>query len=430
MSKFFGQIKNFVERQTENFKVLLISSVLNAANRELVTGRGQGGAQESAGASYLQLYLRNLGADAQQIGFLNTLAQLARLAVGLPLGWISDRISLKKVVVFGYLLCCVGPLLFAFATTWPQAIPAMMINQVSGTIVGMFVAQFFVTSTRETSDRATAMSMRSTLISVVGLAIPTIAAIVVLNFGGISVEGIRPLFIIEVGVGFLIVIFAQLKLKEVGFLQKKNATKRSVFQDYKEIASLPEVQKWTFFKGLRGFFTTSLTPFFSIYYVEVKGANVVTIAAIATVATFVAMLTLVPLGRIADKRGRKWVIYLTRPFHYVGLLLLILAPPNVPEYLIAAAVLGALQTVSNLMEITMEWELVPDDQRGRLAGFLSFFMGLIGIPGPIMMGFLWERVNPSYLLLLPILTDIPFLVFLTTLPDTLHKVYPRKNPSS
>jgi MFS family permease len=88
------------------------------------------------------------------------------------------------------------------------------------------------------------------------------------------------------------------------------------------------------------------------------------------------------------------------------------------------------------MEITMEHELVPGEQRGRWGGFLSFFMGVSGIPGPIVAGYLWGIVNPVYLLFLPILADLPFLAVLPTIPDTLHIDYEepstdagRKSPS-
>jgi hypothetical protein len=75
------------------------------------------------------------------------------------------------------------------------------------------------------------------------------------------------------------------------------------------------------------------------------------------------------------------------------------------------------------MEITMEHELVAEEQRGRWGGFLSFFMGFVGIPGPILAGYLWNVIDPSLLLLTPIIADLPFLAILPTIPDTLHMAY-------
>ena len=309
-----------------------------------------------------------------------------------------------------------------------------MISAIAQTLTGMFINIFFVTSMRHASDRATAMSMKSILTSLVGLVIPTISAIIVLQSGGISVEGIRPLFIIQILCSIIVLSYTALTLKEVGFLQPKEnpriplRTKRNMFQDYKEIARIPAVQKWTITKGLRTFFGQSLLPFYTLFYVEIKGADPLIIGAMGTLGTLGALLFLAPFGRLADKHGRKKIIYLTRPFNYLALFIIVLAPT--PEWLIVAAFVRSLNTVSSLMEITMEHELVSEEQRGRWGGFLSFFMGFVGIPGPILAGYLWNIINPSLLLLIPILADLPFLAILPTIPDTLHMVYDRNDPSN
>jgi MFS family permease len=307
----------------------------------------------------------------------------------------------------------------------------MMISAIAQTLTGMFINIFFVTSMKDASDRATAMSMKSILTSLVGLVIPTISAIIVLQSGGISVEGIRPLFFIQMVCSIIVLSYTAFTLKEVRFLQQKEKTiraKNSIFQDYKEIARIPAVQKWTITKGLRTFFGQSLLPFYSLFYVEFKGADPIVIGAMGTIGTVGALIFLAPFGRLADKHGRKKIIYLTRPFNYLALLIVVLAPA--PEWLIVAAFVRSLNTVSSLMEITMEHELVPEEQRGRWGGFLSFFMGFVGIPGPILAGYLWNVIDPSLLLLTPIIADLPFLAILPTIPDTLHMVYERDGTSN
>jgi MFS family permease len=162
-------------------------------------------------------------------------------------------------------------------------------------------------------------------------------------------------------------------------------------------------------------------PFYTLFYVEAKGADPLIIGAMGTLGTLGALLFLAPFGRLADKYGRKKIIYLTRPFNYLSIFIIVLAPT--PEWLIVAAFVRALNTVSSLMEITMEHELVAEEQRGRWGGFLSFFMGFVGIPGPILAGYLWNVIDPSLLLLTPIVADLPFLAILPTIPDTLHMDY-------
>ncbi|MCJ7646576.1 MFS transporter, partial [bacterium] len=258
----FGRIKNFIARQTDNFKVLLVAQISTTSIRSLTAGQAaKAGGGAAGGASYVQLYIKALGADSQQIGYLNSLGRVANAIVALPLGWISDRFSLRKVVLVGYLLSIITPITFAFAMSWAQVAPAMMIDAIATTLLGIFTTIFFITSIKETSDRATAMSMRTTITSIVGLVLPSLSAIVILNFGGIGVEGIRPLFFIEIFCSIFVFLYAVLKIKEVSFLQKKEkeqnlrpTQKKSFFQDYKEIASIPAVQKWTVTKCFRSFF--------------------------------------------------------------------------------------------------------------------------------------------------------------------------------
>lgn len=137
MSNFFGRIKNFFERQTENFRVLLATMVLNTSIKTMTTSRARG-------ASYLQLYLRSLGANTQQLGYLNSLTHIANTLFALPIGWFSDRFSLKKVALAGFILSVIAPTAFALSTTWAQAMPAMMINGI--TVAGMITNVFFITS--------------------------------------------------------------------------------------------------------------------------------------------------------------------------------------------------------------------------------------------------------------------------------------------
>jgi MFS family permease len=176
------------------------------------------------------------------------------------------------------------------------------------------------------------------------------------------------------------------------------------------------------------FFANGLMPFTPLFLVEIKHATPLILGIMGTVSTLTALVFTVPFGRLADKYGRKKIIYVTRPLSYASTLATILAPS--PEYLVVSSFLGAFAMIGMLMEITMEHELVPAEQRGRWGGFLFFLMGVTSIPGPLLLGFLWQIINPAYLLLLPIFADLPFLVVLPTIRDTLHLDYNNmKTPS-
>jgi len=136
-------------------------------------------------------------------------------------------------------------------------------------------------------------------------------------------------------------------------------------------------------------------------------------------ATVVARLVFaIPLGRLADRVGRKRVILLLTPLWYLSNLFLAFSVG--PATLILYAVLQAFYTISMTITSAMSMELVPLDQQGRWAGLLGLFTGLTTIPAPIIGGLVYRELGPVYLFLLPVLYDLLLRVPLfLTMPETL-----------
>jgi MFS family permease len=137
-------------------------------------------------------------------------------------------------------------------------------------------------------------------------------------------------------------------------------------------------------------------------------------------ATVVARLVFgIPLGRLADKIGRKRVIYLLTPLWYVSNLLL--AFSTGPITLILYAALQTFYTISSGVTSAMTMELVPVEQQGRWSGLLGLFAGLLTIPAPIIGGLIWRELGPVYVFLIPIALDLLLRVpLLSTVTETLR----------
>ena len=106
-------------------------------------------------------------------------------------------------------------------------------------------------------------------------------------------------------------------------------------------------------------------------------------------ATVVATVAFgIPLGRLADRIGRKRVAYLLTPLWYASNLLLVFYPG--PITLVLSAFFQAFYTISSGVTNAMTLELVPLEQQGRWSGLLGLFTGLITIPAPIIGGFIWR----------------------------------------
>jgi MFS family permease len=143
----------------------------------------------------------------------------------------------------------------------------------------------------------------------------------------------------------------------------------------------------------------------------------------ATATVVARLVSGIPLGRLADRIGRKRVIYLLTPLWYASNLLLVFSPSfasKAPVTLVLSAVLLAFYNLSSGATNAMTLEVVSLEQQGRWGGLLGFFAGLVTIPAPILGGLIWRELGPMYVFLIPIALDLLFRIpLLATVPETL-----------
>jgi MFS family permease len=141
-----------------------------------------------------------------------------------------------------------------------------------------------------------------------------------------------------------------------------------------------------------------------------------------TTATVVArLISGIPVGRLADKIGRKRVIYFLTPLWYASNLLLVFSPPSTLVLLVLSALLLAFYNLSSGVTNAMTLEVVSLKEQGRWGGLLGLFTGVVTIPAPILGGLIWRELGPKYVFLIPIALDLLLRVpLLATVPETLE----------
>ena len=131
----------------------------------------------------------------------------------------------------------------------------------------------------------------------------------------------------------------------------------------------------------------------------------------------------VPLGRLADRIGRKKVLYVTIPLFWLSNLLLVWAPS--PAWLLAAGVLQGFFFIGMPVSASIERELVPPEQMGRWVGMNRFVKMVLGGLLALTAGIIWDTIGPQYLFILPIVIDLVIrMPLLISLPETLHNHTP------
>jgi MFS family permease len=366
---------------------------------------------------YADIYVRELGADPVQLGIVNSLAGIGNTILAIPVGWMHDKYSLRKLFLFGRVLLVFSSLFYALAFDWIMIVPAIVLARVSM----RFHCGSICDISLKNEDRATGKALCEGVGSIPSLAAPTIAALLIAFFGGISSEGIRPLYWIQFITRCGLFVYIVVQLTEI-VRPKIKIVKSSFIDTFHEVFDRgTALKRWILFSTLGTFVMYMSTPFRYPFAHEIKGAEPFIIGCMATATIAVRVLFSTPIGRLADKLGRKKLFYILTPFVCVSHLLLVFAPSS--EFLIISAVLFGFRMITMIVvQGAMSAELVPIDCIGRWRGVLGLFGGLASIPAPIIGGIVWESLGPIYVFLIPVVIDLLIRIpLMFIIPETLQR---------
>jgi len=247
---------------------------------------------------------------------------------------------------------------------------------------------------------------------------PMLGALLVTTFGGVNVSGIRPLFFVglAVTIGTFLFILTQLSNRRWA---SPGETGPSFFKDLSQVFKQGHnLKRWLVIASIGTLEIGMVLPFIQVFANEVKGADQYILGAMVTGMALTPLVLGIPMGRLADKVGRKKVLYLTIPLVWASSLMLIWAP--CPGFLIAAGVLQGFIYICAVITGAMTFELVPADQMGRWMGIVRFFRMLLAAGAVYLAGVIWDNIGPQYLFLAVIGLDLFIMIpLLIGMPETL-----------
>jgi MFS family permease len=397
---------SFVGRQSRDWKVTVARTSLDRLVYQMLF-------------PYLSIYIIALGATATQLGAINSAGMLAAALLGPSTGWLIDRIGAKRVYLAGIGMLAFSYLAYSLAQSWPIALVAMMAYWIgfSTSILGCATVCGNCLASR---DRATGMMICETVAAgLLGMSGPLIGAWVVANYGGVGVSGIRPLFAIATvaTLGTFALVLTQLSDRRWANLR---ATPRGMFRDLHQVLKDGRhLKRWLVVSSIGHLPIAMVFPFSQVYAHEVKGADAYTLGAMITGSAMISIVFAIPLGRLADRLGRKTILYMAIPLFWISNLVLVWAPST--AFLIAAGVLQGFYFIAGPVAAAMERELVPADQMGRWLGITRFFRMLLAAFMALVAGVIWDRVGPQYVFLGFVAIDLFLrLPLLAGMPETLR----------
>ena len=267
-------------------------------------------------------------------------------------------------------------------------------------------------------DRATGMTICETVAAgLLGIVGPILGTLIVVSSGEVDADAIRPLFVVAfaITVGTFVFILTQLSGQRWG----ARGTGRAVFRDLGEVLSEGRyLKRWLAIAAIGQLPVGMVFAFSSVYAYEVKGADAVVLGGMAAAAAVGSIALAIPLGRIADRVGRKRVLYVTIPLFSLSCLVLVWAPG--PVALLLAGALQSFYYIGGPIAAAMERELVPAAHMGRWIGIARVVKMLVSATLVLVAGAIWDRVGPEYVFLAFVAIDLGIrLPLLVTMPETL-----------
>jgi len=227
-----------------------------------------------------------------------------------------------------------------------------------------------------------------------------------------------------VGYG-LIFLFVAAQVREPERMKSaEEAADSNVIHDFRRLFKhRTALRRWIAVASLSRVPMAMISLFLPVFAHEVKGADAYILAGMTMAGTVSYLLFGIPMGRLADRIGRKKVIYLSTPLWYASSLLLVLSP-NAATLIVAGA-FWSFYSITSIVTSSMTMELVPVGQMGRWSGLLGLFGGLVTVPAPLIGGLIWRGLGPAYVFLIPVALDLLVRIpLLTTIPETLHTEHP------
>jgi len=414
ISDFFHRSALFIGRQQRDWKLTVIRTSLDRLSYQIIF-------------PYLSIYIVSLGASGTDLGLVNSFGLIAAGLIAPLVGSFLDRTGPKKIYCAGIALTAFAYLVYGVANVWWMAFCGMIFFWVGfststhscATICGNCLAN---------SDRAKGMTICETVASgLLGMIGPMIATWLVASFGGVSTAGIRPLFFIGFAISIASFFLIFKKLSDAKSLCKKSASSHPVRDFLGIVRGNRELKKWLLISSVGQIPMGMVFPFTQVFAHEHKGAGEFVLGAMVTATALSSIIFSIPLGHLADRIGRKKILYFTIPMFWLSNLLLILSPR--PEFLIVVGIFQGFYYIGGPVGGAIERELVPPDKMGRWIGMNRLCkMTLSGLMA-LSAGLVWDKVGPQYIFIIFVAIDMLVrMPLLISIPETLNKKFTEKQP--
>jgi len=342
-----------------------------------------------------------LKANMTALGFLDGLGDALVSISKAVSGYFSDRMRRRKIFIWiGYLFGALSRIGYALSSVWTHLIPFRVLDR-SGKIRGAprdaYIADISVQKNRGKSFGY--IRAMDHLGAVCGI---------ILCIVFFKLLGYKMLFFLAAVPTFISVALIILFIKE---------KKPEKIKLYKGISIKDLDRNYKLFLLLSAIFSLGTFSYsFLLIYGHKHGFNTTFIPVLYLIFSAAAFLLSIPMGRLADRIGRRPVLFLSF-FLWASVLVFLISGESRLTVILSFILYGAHKGALEPVQTAFVCELAPEKFRASGLGGFQMMTGLCTLPASFIAGILWESIGmtaPFYFSLVLTATAGVLLLFVKT----------------
>lgn len=341
------------------------------------------------------LYVLEMGASLTTLGLLALILGLVRLALQAPVGYLTDRLGRKKLVVWGGLIASLAPLAYFLAPRWEYLIPGVVLEAFMNVVLPARQAMF--ADAVDPERRATAFAAIHTLFAVFSSFMPVISGYLLEASG--FVPGMRTAFLVTGAVMLLAGVARAIYLKEDVDVDRESHGAISLSEVLREtfepVFALRSLRVALFGAFLYSLAVGFLTKFSVVYAVDIIGLSKTQWGLVVGGVGAVGILTRLPTGWMIDRLGRRLCILLS----YAARPLFILAftvSRGFPQVLLVQILENSFGYIQQPALEALVIDTSSQRRRGRSYGAFNMVPGIALTVAPVLGASIWEASGPVW----------------------------------
>jgi len=369
----------------------------------------------------MPLYIKDMGATVGQIGLFFTISQIIPLALQILGGWISDTLGRLRAIAIGSVVGIFTYIALIAAPTWQWLLVASAFQAITGSLVGPSFDAFIAEHSSE-ENRAKMFGISQALFMIVGVVGPVLGGWLV------DLYGFKKMLMVAAGLYVIATVIRVSMAREASKGSESRPQKLSFVSLKNNLGMMfgllvaGGVITWVLITdGVRDISFGLSMNLLPVYMQEFGGLNFREIGLMNSVFGLFMMLSTIPGGWLADKKGERVNIVMGFTLIGVALGMLVYMPTANPWlYGVGWAIAGMGVGLMTPAYQSLISKAVPKKVRGTAFGLFSSSLGLVSLPAPWLGGQLWEKVNPRFPFLITVVVS-----FLSIIPVWLKFKLPK-----